>query len=59
MRAVISQIYFWNKALHVSHSSYVHHQEFFTVRTAMVYVYASCQQTRMTYNIAVCTVENS
>jgi len=29
---------FWNKALHVSDSSSVHHQEFFTVHTAMVYV---------------------
>ena len=30
--------YFWNKPLHVSGSSSVHHQEFFTVHTAMVYV---------------------
>ena len=29
---------FWNKTLHVSDSSSVHHQEFFTVHTAMVYV---------------------
>ena len=36
--ALISQIYFWNKTLHVSGSSSVHHQEFFTVNTAMVYV---------------------
>ena len=36
--ALISQIYFWNKILHVSDSSSVHHQEFFTVRTAMVNV---------------------
>ena len=35
---VISQIYFWNEILHVSDSSSVHHQEFFTVRTAIVYV---------------------
>jgi len=27
--AIISQIYFWNKNLHVSDSSSVHHQEFF------------------------------
>ena len=27
---------FWNKTLHVSDSSSVHHQEFFTVHTAMV-----------------------
>ena len=26
---MISQIYFWNKTLHVSDSSSVHHQEFF------------------------------
>jgi len=36
--AMISQIYSWNKTLHVSDSSSVHHQEFFTVLTAMVYV---------------------
>ena len=34
---VISQIYFWNKTLHVSDSSSVHHQQFFTVHTANMY----------------------
>ena len=34
----VSQVCFWNKALHVSDSSSVRHQEFFTVYTAMVYV---------------------
>ena len=32
------KINFWNEILHVSDSSSVHHQEFFTVHTAMVYV---------------------
>ena len=36
--ALIYQIRFWNETLHVSDSSSVHHQEFFTVYTAMVYV---------------------
>jgi len=36
--ALISQIYFWNESLHVSESSSVHYQEFFTVHTAVVYV---------------------
>jgi len=36
--ALISQIYFWYRNLHVSDSSSVHHQEFFTVHTAMVYI---------------------
>jgi len=35
---LISQIYFWNRTLHVSANSSVHHQEFFTVQRAMVYV---------------------
>jgi len=35
---LISQIYFWNKTLHVSDSSSVHHQEFFTVHIVVVYV---------------------
>jgi hypothetical protein len=42
--ALISQIYFWNKTLHVSDSSSVHHQEFFTIHTAMVYVIQVCRQ---------------
>jgi len=38
------------KTLHVSDSSSVIHQEFFTVHTAMVYVIqVCCQQTCMTY----------
>ena len=37
-----TQIYFWNKTLHVSDSFSVHHQEFFTVNTAMVYTIAEC-----------------
>jgi len=71
-------MYFWNKTLHVSDSSSIHHQEFFTVHTAMVCVIqvcwqlasrirtelvwfccSSCQQTCMTYTIAVCTAKNS
>ena len=44
LAALISQIYFWNKAPHVSDSSSVHHQEFFTVHTAMVYVIQVCWQ---------------
>ena len=71
--ALISQIYISNETLHVSDSSYVHHQEFFTVHTAMVchtgllraceqehlLMLASCQQTCVTYAIALCTVKNS
>ena len=33
---------FWNGTLHVSDSSSVHHQEFFTVHTAVVYVIQVC-----------------
>jgi len=51
-----------NKTLHVSDSFSVHHQEFFTVHTAMVCIYirssviillASYQQTCMTYHCCV------
>jgi len=35
---LISQIYFWIETLHVSDSSSVHHEEFSTAHTAMVYV---------------------
>jgi len=38
------QDYFWNKTLHVSDSSSVCLQEFFTVHTAMVYVIQVCWQ---------------
>jgi hypothetical protein len=34
----------WNETLRVSASSSVHHQEFFTVHTAMVYVIQVCRQ---------------
>ena len=34
-RCINSQIYFWNKTLHVSDSSSFHHQEFFNVHTAI------------------------
>jgi len=72
--ALISQIYSWNEALHVSDSSSVHHQEFFhcTHSNGICYkglltaceqniliLLASCLQTCMTYTIVVCTVKNS
>jgi hypothetical protein len=34
---MISQIHFGSETLHVSDSSSVHHQQLFTVHTAMVY----------------------
>jgi len=47
--ALIFQIYSWNETLHVPDSCSVHHQEFFTVLTAMVYVIQVCwQPTRCT-----------
>jgi len=61
--ALISQIYFWNKTLHTSDSSSVHHQEFFfTVHTAMVYVIEVCWQLAHKLSakpvcISVCTVK--
>jgi hypothetical protein len=41
---IISQIYFGNETLHVSDSSSIHHQELFTVHSAMVYVIQVCRQ---------------
>ena len=41
---LVSQVYFWNKTLHVPDSSSVHHQEFFAVHTAKVYVIQVCRQ---------------
>ena len=56
------------KTLHVSDSFTVHHQQFFTVHTATVYVIrdtvTGCEQDQdgtascMTYTVAVCTVKN-
>ena len=40
--ALIPQIYFCNKTLNFSNSSSVHHQEFFTVHTEIVYVIRLC-----------------
>ena len=42
--ALISKFYFWHKTLHVSDSSSVNHQEFFTVHTVIVYVIQVCWQ---------------
>jgi hypothetical protein len=39
-----SKLLFWKENLYVSDSSSVHHQEFFTVHTAMVYVIQVCRQ---------------
>jgi hypothetical protein len=38
------KFYSWNETLRVSDSSSVHHQEFFTVHTAMVHVIQFCRQ---------------
>jgi hypothetical protein len=58
-RCIISQIYFGMK-LYVLDSSSAHHQEFFTVHTAMSRIpLESCLQTCMTYTIAMCIVKNS
>ena len=35
---------FWNETLHVLDSSSIHHQEFFTAHTAMVYIIQVCWQ---------------
>jgi len=46
-RCTISQIYFWNRTLHVSKSVSVHHQESSTVHTAVGIChtgYADCGQ---------------
>jgi hypothetical protein len=43
---------FWEETLHVSDSSSVHHQEFFTVHSAMVYVIQVCWQWYMSYRFA-------
>jgi hypothetical protein len=37
-------MYSWNESLNVSDSSSVHHQELFTVHSAMVYVIQVCRQ---------------
>ena len=38
----MSQIYFWNRTLHVSDSFSVHHQQSSTVHTAIHTGYADC-----------------
>ena len=41
---LISQIYSSNETLHISYRSSVHHQEFFTVHRAMLYVIQFCKR---------------
>jgi len=52
-KCTTSPIYFWNKILHVSDSSSVHHQEFFTGWNILILL-ASCQQNL--YDIYHCCV---
>ena len=40
--ALISQIYFWNRILHVSDSFSIHHQEASTVHTAIGVCHTGC-----------------
>ena len=40
--ALISQIYFWNKTLHVSDNSSAHHQDFFSLYTKQWYMSYRC-----------------
>jgi hypothetical protein len=50
--ALISEIYYWKEILHVSDSSSVHHQEYFTVHTAMVChtgLLTACEQEHCMY----------
>jgi hypothetical protein len=42
---------FWNETLHDSDSSSVHHQEFFTVHTAMLHVIQVCRQLASRLNL--------
>jgi len=57
LQLLIPQIYFWNKTPNVSDSSPVHHQEFFTVHTAMVYVIQFADSLRANlYDIYHCCV---
>jgi len=51
--AVISQIYFWNRTLHVSDSSSAHHQESSTVHTAIHTGYADCLLASNQHNLYV------
>jgi hypothetical protein len=43
-RCINFSILFWNENLRVLDSSSVHHQEYFTVHTAMVYIVPVCKQ---------------
>jgi hypothetical protein len=47
---------FWNEILHVSDISSVHHQEFLTVHTAMIYVIQVCWQPASRIRIILCCV---
>jgi len=51
-------IYFWNKSLHVSDSSSVHHQEYFTVHTGWNWFHPdpACKLSANLYYICHCCV---
>jgi len=54
--ALISQIYFWNKTLHISDISSVHHQEFFHCTHSNGVCHTAYEQDQ-DGTVAVCTVK--
>jgi len=48
---LISQIYFWNRTLHVSDRFSVHHQESSTVHTTICTCYADCLLASSQHNL--------
>ena len=58
-RSSVFQTYFWDKTLHVSESSFVHHQEFFTVHTADLFdIYHCCVYSEELLMMDCGTVQN-
>jgi hypothetical protein len=49
---------FWNETLQVSDSSSVHHQQFFAVQTAMVYVIQFCRQLASRLSLLASSLRN-
>jgi len=53
MRCTISQVYFWNRTVHVSDSFSVHHQESSTVHTAIGIRHTGYADCLLAWNILI------
>ena len=56
LRSLIPHIYFWNKTINVSESSCAHHQQFFTVHTAIAICHTGSADSLLAISGGKCSI---